>query len=858
MRESISLDGEWSFALDPDERGLVENWPAREDFPRQVAVPAPWQTYGEDSERYIGTAWYQRRLVVPPEWAGDQAVLVLEACDYETRIYLDGQELARHEGGYTPIEVNLVSAGRDQNLVLRVHDPIDNSEVPHGKQGSWYTRVSGPWQPVRLERRRQAHVRALDVRVFRDHIEVRVDPEEARVAILDAEGVEVACRQGSGSLVVGSARLWSPHSPYLYTAVARLGEDRLEKRFGIRWVEHEQGRLYLNGEPLFLRGMLDQGFWPQTVYRPPSLQAIEKEIALARQMGVNLLRKHIKLEDPRYLDACDRLGMLVWEEPPCFYRYTSEGRARFWREVRRMVERDGHHPSIIAWSLYNEEWGLEWRLGRDLDKQEHVAELFEKARELDPTRLWCDNSGWAHVVTDINDWHRYFVLPDQRREWEQDLDRCLSRPHDNFVAGRGQDAPLVISELGVWGLPEVSRILQGCGGRPSWFDARWAGHTEEFKYPATAERNFDRFALGRVFSDLDGLGRHCQRRMMRALKGVLETMRRRPELSGYVVTELTDIEWESNGWLDYFRNPKLGFEEFAWFNGPIAVMVEVDSHAYPARHGTGARLWISNHTGQEFAGQVRWRYGDHSGDVPVHVRAHHTGEVGNLQLPPGEGALLQLELFRDETLVAYNREELSPLQAATGSGEIQLRVPELETGLRAAGYRIGSSGPIVTDKLDAATLRELEDGAAVVWLAERGDEIEAKAHFPFRRLPRGESWDRASSCFFFEPGWWSQVLPGWELEGMYPHAVVPLAGYLHDFGGRLIELPGLTNLDPTCVKCGYFEGWLGKFAAATLDCPVGRGRLLLTTWRILDSYGEQPAAALMLSRLIDHAAARGR
>lgn len=853
MRESISLDGEWTFALDPDERGLAEGWSSRPALEREVMVPAPWQTYGPETERYIGSAWYQRSIELPESWRKDHVYLILEACDYETRVYLDGRELTRHEGGYTPIEVLLPlseQGGKAHSLVLRVHDPIDNSETPHGKQGSWYTRVSGPWQPVRLERRPPTHVERLSLQIGPDGVDIDVSPRESAISILDPDGVEVARRQGCGRVVLAQAKLWTPDAPYLYTAVATLGEDRLEKTFGVRWVEKRGDRIYLNGEPLFVRGMLDQGFWPQTVYRPPSLEAIEREIALAKQMGVNLLRKHIKLEDPRYLDACDRLGMLVWEEPPCFYRYTPEGRARFWREVERMVERDGHHPSIIAWSLYNEEWGLEWRLGRDADKQEHVAELYQRAQKLDPTRLWCDNSGWAHVSTDLNDWHRYFVLPDQRQEWEEDLQRCLSRPHDNFVSGRGKDVPLLISELGVWGLPEVSRILQGCQGRPSWFDARWAGHTEEFKYPATAERNFSRFALGRVFGDLDGLGRHCQRRMMRALKGVLETMRRRPELSGYVVTELTDIEWESNGWLDYFRNPKLGFEEFAWFNGPLAVMAELDCHAFAADAGAIARLWVSNHTPREFAGVVVWRFAGQEGRIEVQISAHGTAQVAELALPPGEGRQLELELFDGSELLASNREELFPFPEVRGTEPIRLCIPRLEKPLREAGYQLGDSGVVLTDSLSADILEQLEQGATVLWLAEQGDEIAAKAHVPFRRLPRGESWDRASSVLFFEPGWWDDILPGWELEGLYPQTVIPLAGYLHDFGGRLIELPGLANLDPTTVKSGYFEGWLGKFAAATLDLPVGRGRLLVTTWRILEGYGRQPAAALMLDRLL--------
>ncbi|MNS27045.1 Beta-glucuronidase [compost metagenome] len=893
-RSTLSLDGTWTFAPDPRNEGQTQGWHARTGFERSVAVPSPWQLYGPDMVGYTGYAWYHRAFEVPADWAGREIALRFDAVDYEAKVWLNGKLLGTHEGGYTPFEFVIAPESGTNHLVMRVFDPKDNSEIPHGKQGSWYTRVSGPWQPVTLEARDAIHVSRVHVTPLPQEARAKIrvsaqapDGQAVSVRLVDPDGAEVAVL--AGTIANGEAALthafeedialWSPDSPALYTAEVTVGADTRTVAFGMRWVEVKEGLFFLNGEPLYMRGALDQAFYPETVYRVPDTAYIENEIRLAKEMGLNLLRKHIKLEDPRYLDACDRLGMLIWEEPACFAKYTPQAKARFKAEIEAMIDRDFNHPSIIAWSLYNEEWGLEWRLWRDTEKQEHVEGLYDYAKTLDPTRPFCDNSGWAHVKTDINDWHRYFTAPDLVPEWKADLSHCVDKPETNFVAGKqdnAKDIPVVISEFGVWGLPEVSRITDYYQGTPWWFEAQWAGHTEEFKYPATALRHFERYGLDRVFGDLDGLGAACQRRMMRALKPIIEEMRRRPNLAGYVVTEFTDIEWESNGWLDYFRRPKAGFNEFAWFNAPLVVGLELARHNAWVREDIEATVWYSNHTPEAYEATLRWRiagHDGHEGELSVSIKPFTSGPLKygpHLRIEAPEvtapaKATLEIELVYDGRVLATNAEELTitpwDSTAVAASGPVTLRgdAQALEAGLLEAGFQLeetlGANVLLVTTTLDAEARAHLEAGGRALMIAEHGEQAPEKGSLSFRRLPRGESWDRAASILYIQPGVFGDLpvggVMGWECEDLFPHHVVPLSNYLQDFGGRGIELPSnQADVDPAGVLAGYFEGWVGKFGAAILRLPYENGQLTVTTLRLIENYGLQPIGTAMVHRLV--------
>jgi hypothetical protein len=905
LRSTVSLDGIWTFQTDPYAVGVSQRWQHSTGFERRVEVPAAWQLYGPDLVAYAGHAWYHRAFEVPPGWSDGEVVVQFDAVDYEATVWLNGERVGMHEGGYTPFEFTLPHVRRDglNHLVVRVWDPLDNAEIPHGKQGAWYTRVSGPWQPVRLLHRPAAHLNALRVTPWpqQEAVEVAIHATPGHVVglgITDADGTTVAETTTASSharLSIHHPRLWCPEDPHLYTLHAHLGDDAMTVHFGMRWIEVRDRLIHLNGHPYYIRGALDQAYWPRTIYTPGSVADIEAEIRQAQAMGINLLRKHIKLEDPRSLDACDRLGMLVWEEPACFSRWTRQARHRFEREIEAMIGRDYNHPSVIIWTLYNEEWGLEWTLRDDAHKQEHVAHLYEHARRLDPTRLVCDNSGWAHVRTDVNDFHRYHALPEQAIEWRHDIEHMVERGEHNFVASRrasANGAPVIVSEFGMWGLPEISRLGEGIlhghdpeaprtptpespgteiyygrptlASRPWWFDAQWAGHAEEFKYPVTAERNFHHFKLDRVFRDLDALGRACQHRMMRGLKATIEEMRLEPRLAGWVVTELSDIEWESNGWLDYYRRPKADAYKFGWFHMPLVVILRLERHNFWEGETVTVRPFVSNHSPRSGEATIDWRVGSSlSGSVPVRLEPWRTveAETFTFEAPSSAGcvrSVLRASLLVEGVEAALNQEELTftPRHPATPTYPLLLRHGARQLVGLPQYAEPGGAALLVTTELDGEALDHMSAGGRVLFMVERGDHTQSKGNLSFRDLAQGENWDRAASVMYWRPekfpGLPCEPIMGWECEGIFPRTVVPISNYLHYFGGRGIEqASNQCNVDADGILAGYFEGWLGKFAATVLSMPYEAGKLTVSTFQLLETYGTHPIATLLLHALCD-------
>ena len=490
-----NLNGTWDFAFDPDDQGLAEGWfdPASEALQASIVVPFPWQSTlsGVADPDQRGVAWYRRTFTVPAAWQGQQVVLHFGAVDYLARVWVNGQPVGAHEGGYDPFEfdiTDLLTAG-DNVVVVRVDDPADLSEIPHGKQSSippnpWddvdFTPVSGIWQTVWLEARPAAHIAQAHITpdvpnaqaVFEVVVEapapasltLQIDVEapdgrtfaRTQTLTLDAAGTQTA----SVTLDLPEPLLWEPETPYLYQVDLTLSAeggtpDVVHTYFGMRSIAIEGQNVLLNGHPIYLMSALVQGYWPDGLYTAPSDEALRADIAYAKQIGFNGLRMHLKIEDPRWAYWADHLGLLLWNDVPCPVDFTPLARERVMHDLQAMIARDYNHPSIVIWSPYNESWGLEFR--SDADVQTYLSTLYDQIRAWDPTRLIVDNSGWRHVRTDIADSHKY---TDNEQEWRSFMTQLATTPaevvvlgHPFFAQGRQYGGePLMITEYGSgWG-----------------------------------------------------------------------------------------------------------------------------------------------------------------------------------------------------------------------------------------------------------------------------------------------------------------------------------------------------------------------------------------------------------------------
>ncbi|MFD0663545.1 glycoside hydrolase family 2 protein [Thermocatellispora tengchongensis] len=339
------LNGEWDFRADTE--------PA---WNRTITVPFAWETPASGIEaHWLPVAWYRRHVTVPPAWSGQRVVLHFGAVHHEATVWVNDVEVVTHRGGYTPFEADITDALREgtQEVVVRVSAPLDKREIAHGKQrsvprddfdGVCFTPSSGIWQSVWLEARPATHLAALKLRPSEglDAIEVEArvaGPSQAvlrltlrgtdtavEVPVPDAEAAPGAGRIARATLPVARPRLWSPADPHLYHVDAVLtsadGTDSVAGYTGLRRIEVIGEDLYLNGRRLFVRGVLDQGYWPRTGITAPDDAALRRDIELAAAAGYNLVRKHLKLEDPRFVYHADVLGMLVWAEPAATGRFS--------------------------------------------------------------------------------------------------------------------------------------------------------------------------------------------------------------------------------------------------------------------------------------------------------------------------------------------------------------------------------------------------------------------------------------------------------------------------------------------------------------------------------------------------------
>lgn len=433
----LNLNGRWEYAItDSDESPRHWDGTILVPFSPESALSGVGRSLQPGQ-----TLWYRREVIVPQGFipADGRLLLHFGAVDQEAAVYWNGRLLGRHMGGYNAFTLDATDAlGPRNSLVVRVHDDTDASFHSRGKQktrrgGIWYTPQSGIWQTVWMEAVPRHYIESLRIVPLFDQsaVEVMVRCSQPLQCEATVDGRTVPFTSGEPARIpMPDFRAWSPEDPYLYDLSVTLGEDRVESYFGMRKMEvrADRGgvkRLFLNGEPYFQSGLLDQGYWPDGLYTAPSDEALIYDIQTAKVMGFNLLRKHIKVEPMRWYYHCDRLGMLVWQDMPsgggkyrfstitlplvtgihrrdnhyrAFARASSQGRGEYMDELEEMVGQLFNAPSVVLWVPFNEGWG-----------QFDSTLVMERLRALDPTRPVDPASGWHDQgAGELRSLHVYF------------------------------------------------------------------------------------------------------------------------------------------------------------------------------------------------------------------------------------------------------------------------------------------------------------------------------------------------------------------------------------------------------------------------------------------------------------------
>jgi hypothetical protein len=537
-KDWINLNGLWDYAVTRKDV-KPEKWDG------SILVPYPVESALSGVKRRVSeneNLWYKTTFRVPGKWSKGEILLNFEASDWETKVWVDGKEAGIHRGGYDPFSFEisaLLNSEKDHELTVCVWDPTSTGPQPRGKQvanpnGIWYTPTTGIWQTVWLEPVNKSHITS-----FRTVTDIDAGTMSFNISASGGGNydVEVAVSKDGKSIATGSGKygspvilkienpvLWSPESPDLYDVKISLKEGKAEvdeitsaagmRKISIGKTEDGFTRMLINNKFVYQNGPLDQGFWPDGIYTPPTDEAMVYDLKMTKEMGFNMLRKHVKVENRRFYNWCDKLGILVWQDMPSGdasirnnmpdIKKDSLAADQFVIELKNLIETKYNHPSIIMWVPFNEGWGQ--------FSTEKIVSIIE---EYDPTRLVDNASGWTdRGVGDVMDIHNY--------------------PQPVCPAAE-ENRAIVIGEFGGLGFPVKGHL---------WEAANWGYRTFEdsIQLLATYETYYD----------------------------IVYRMVKEQGLSATIYTQTTDVETETNGLMTYDRKLiKMGGENIARANSGI-------------------------------------------------------------------------------------------------------------------------------------------------------------------------------------------------------------------------------------------------------------------------------------------------
>ena len=567
----VCLNGEWAFAYDDKDLGLHEKWyeASGDIFDKKIIVPYTYlcELSGIDDQDFHDIVWYRRNIKCKKSGENRRFLLHFGAIDHTSDVWIDSYHVCHHEGGNTPLEIDITDFagdGKDHLLTVRAFDDSFDFEMTRGKQfwkrkseGIFYTRTVGIWQSVWLEEVPMVYLSRVRITPDLDERMIEFDMfiEGAKEATADltislkgnnllTDHVHLRNGRAKVKYWLDSAITldwhhqeswtWSPENPVLFDVTYKVlgtangnDPDVVRGYFAFRKINTKDGRILLNNRPYTMKMLLDQGYFRKGLLTAPADEDLKKDIEYCKEMGFNGVRKHQKVEDPRFLYWADKLGLLVWGEGPSSYEYSELAAARHTTEWLEILKRDYNHPCIIAWVPLNESWGVHEILDRE-DEQAHSLALYYLIKSIDRTRLVISNDGWINNRSDIVSINDYSGDRSELEKRYSDLDTILSSfPGGHALFANGYEyhgEPIMVTEFG-----GISYCMDG---------------TEGWGYTSATDRE-------------DYLTR---------FKNVVEPLLESEYVQGYVYTQLTDVEQEINGLMTYDRQFKVPPEKIREIN----------------------------------------------------------------------------------------------------------------------------------------------------------------------------------------------------------------------------------------------------------------------------------------------------
>ena len=578
----LSLNGGWDFRFDDGNIGERSRWYENLQGDRTIQVPFTYETSasGIGEEKFHPYVWYQREWAAPQDLGDRRVILHFQAVDYVAKVWVNGAFVGLHRGGYAAFSFDITDSlaqvpGAPNRIVVKVEDSMSCTQ-PRGKQRwvpdnfeCFYVQTTGIWQSVWLEYVSPAHLKNVKITPDLDNRSVRFE-YQTHFAPADGDTLRLETRISYRQQTMKSVQLlidrpwlqlevdlthlangpwmlaaWSPDQPNLYDVEFTLYQgdemiDRVYSYFGLRKISIEGNQVLLNNMPIYQRLILDQGYWPESHLTPPSEEALIADIDAILAMGYNGVRKHMKIEDSRFLYWCDVKGLLVWSEMAATFEFNDEAVQIFSAEWAEIVRQQYNHPSIVTWVPFNESWGIPQVLTHE-KQQKFTESIYHLTKSLDPHRPVIVNDGWEHTVSDIVTLHDY----EERGE---------------ALLKRYEDAEAVL------------------GGRIAFNLARYAmARGYAYRGQPVIVREFG----GIAFQSGTGWGYGNQvegdEAFIERFRSITQAIQDTDYICGYCYTQITDVQQEVNGLLTEDRKPKIPLNVIKAINLRQAIPSDTDS-----------------------------------------------------------------------------------------------------------------------------------------------------------------------------------------------------------------------------------------------------------------------------------------